>query len=762
MGGWTRRKFLAAGALGTVGTAGFALENGGRLLRPVEKPWNVNPGRSLHKYRDPLPTACTACGAACPILAFRDGDRVVQIGPNPAAAALSAPCARAYASLEALYDAERVLRPRLRAGHRGEGKWREISWPEAIEVLGRALREAPDRAYFDVGRPDPLAGELLEVLQVAHRIEEGASRTWSAREAQRAVYGAPLGRPDFSRARTILLLGARPLDEGSLYGSYGRELAEAKARGATIIAAGAYQGVTGSFANEWIPVRPGTEALVALALAQLALSEGRYDREAFARFAGASAERLGEELLPYRPEQVEAIAEVPVRALVRVARRLAAEGPSLTLVESEGSRQAETLEAAAALLNSLGGDPEASGVRLAGVPGFVPAWEPTEARAEAVAKIVAATARPSVYFAYRTNPVYASSQSAKVREAFADEGRVGLLVAMDAQVTETALLADLLLPAATDLEMWNLLGGYAPDGKSYAVLQQPATRRLSEPALLTRPGAPLEKLFDARDFGPLGDAKQLGDALLEVLAAGQHPARGRFPADCAASVQALGASLVGEGFGPSGRGFWSGVGPGYPQASERGFPTPTKRLRLEGRLTQPIPADPKSAAAEDFALVLLRYPELRDDYANTRWGREIRHRNPLLMNPSAARRVGVSEGDRVLVRTEAGEGVAHAVLINGIHPQAVALAEDFGHWAGGVAATAEARATGDEPKTLLVERRSFLGNPLATTVQQTQPGEVPWWHHEGPGLSVWGLLPSATEEAGSPAWKEVRVSLHRV
>jgi anaerobic selenocysteine-containing dehydrogenase len=384
-------------------------------------------------------------------------------------------------------------------------------------------------------------------------------------------------------------------------------------------------------------------------------------------------------------------------------------------------------------------------------------------RAAALREILGGGRPASLYLAYRTNPVYAGAQSDLVRRAFAEQGRIALLVAMDSQLTETAALADLVLPAATDLELWNLLGGYAADGKAYAVLQQPVTRRVPEPELLTKPDAPVEHLFDAREAGPLGESRQLGDVLLQVLAAQGHPGRERFPyADCGAYVRAIAGPLSGEPAGaPAKLGALGAKGllTGLDGAHGASAKANGARLPVSGKLVWEAPADTREGSA--FSLIPLQYAELPPAYANSRWGREIRHQNPLFINAGVAKKMGLKEGDRVVIRTETGEGHAEVLPIHGIHPQAVALAEDFGHWAGGVAATGERKATGDRPTSPLVSRKSFLRDPLGVARQETAPGEVPWWGEHGAGLSASRLMPLTLDAAGAHAWKEIRVTVKR-
>lgn len=758
----SRRQFLAAGA---AGTAGVALAREASVLGGTQKPWNDATGRALHKYRDPQPTVCTLCPAQCAVAAYRDGDRVVQLGANAAAGPLGAVCARAFQALESLYDPERVLKPLRREGKRGEGKWREISWTEALRLVAEGVAKAPHAAYADLGRPDPLAGPLLEALGIRNVIEDAAARRWGALRAQNAVYGTELGRPDVSKARTLVLFGASPLDDDPHYALLARDLVQAKARGTAVLAIGSYEGVTGSLASEWIPVRPGTEALVALALVRVALTEGWFDAGALTRAVGSSAPALLQELLACPLDFVESAAGIPVLDLVRLARRLAHEGPTLCLADSAGTRGAENLEAAVAVLCCLWGDPEGAGLRLAHTPDFVPRLTPTLPRTRVLKDILAENAQASVYLAYRSNPLYRIARSESVRKAFAGENHVGLLVALDTQLTETAAMADLVLPAAADLELWNLLGGYTPEGKPFALLQQPAVHAPTEAHRLKNAATKPEALFDGAPGAPLGEARQLGDVLLGVLEGVNPAARSRFPENCAAAVRTLAAAgpfAAGAGTpGLAASGVWVGESATYPWASKKGFPTKGGKLAVAGKLAHEIPADLRQLGGDAFALVVLRHPELAAGYANSRWGREIRFRNPLVMNAGAARRLGLSAGDRAWVRTGAGEAEVEVLPIQGIHPQAVGLAEDFGHWAGGVAATAKTAPTGDEPETLLVRRRAVLSSPLGLSRQQTRPGETPWWHEHGPGTSVWALSPFTSDEAGAQAWREIRVTVRK-
>ncbi len=715
----SRRQFLAWSGAGVAGAA-LAGPAAARVPEPAH--------RSLRKFRDPVATACTACGSACAVRAFRDGGLPVQIVPNPDAGDLGGVCPRAFAALEAFRDPARVTRPLRRTGPRGSGTFEPVTWDEALDTVAEALARGPERAYFDLGRPDPLAGSVLERLGVRHRIDAAASLRWGAREAQRAVYGAPLAAPDLSRVRTLLLVGAQPWDEAEGIGRLGKGLAELRARGGRILCLSPYEGATGSVADEWIPIRPGSETLVVLGILRVLLTQGGFDAEAFGRWVGLAPEKVLEALVPYSVDLVEAASGLSALSLVRLAREFRAGAPSLAWVDAAGNPEAEALEAAAAVLNATQGDPEAAGLRLAHPLRWLPGFEATEPRTRAIKDLLAGNEGAGLYLAYRSNPVYEAPRSRSVRRAFTEEDRIGLVVAFDTHLTETARVADLVLPAPTDFELWNLVGGYDAEGKAWVLLQQPVPRTPPEPRWLQRPDAPLEALFDGPPNAPVGEARQLGDVLLAVGRRVDEGFAESFPyPDTGAYVRYLCDTLpplaADGGYAAlAGTGVWRARRAGYPWARENGFPTASGVLEVAGRLAHRMPTDLKRLEGEDFALVVTRPPELDPAFPVSARGREIRHENPLWLHPEAARALGLSEGDWARVRTEVGEARVRVRLAQGIHPRAAALSWGFGH---------------DEA-----------------------PG-AGWWRDHGPGVSVAQVAPFRTDRHGAQAWKALRVSVSR-
>ncbi len=108
-----------------------------------------------------VPTTCFNCEAGCGLVAYfdQDTDEIVKIEGNPEhPASRGRNCAKGPATLNQVYDTERIMYPMKRVGERGSGQWQRISWDQALEEVGERIRNAinEDRhneVMWHVGRP---------------------------------------------------------------------------------------------------------------------------------------------------------------------------------------------------------------------------------------------------------------------------------------------------------------------------------------------------------------------------------------------------------------------------------------------------------------------------------------------------------------------------------------------------------------------------------------------------------------------------------
>ncbi|MFN2143118.1 MAG: molybdopterin-dependent oxidoreductase, partial [Candidatus Promineifilaceae bacterium] len=107
-----------------------------------------------------VPTVCFNCESACGLLAYVDKTslEIKKFEGNPAhPGSRGRNCAKGPATHNQIYDPERILYPLKRVGERGEGKWKRITWQEALDEIGAKMRESRlkrrDGIMYHVGRP---------------------------------------------------------------------------------------------------------------------------------------------------------------------------------------------------------------------------------------------------------------------------------------------------------------------------------------------------------------------------------------------------------------------------------------------------------------------------------------------------------------------------------------------------------------------------------------------------------------------------------
>src|SRR5262249_36881972 len=220
-------------------------------------------------------STCRLCSAGCGILVRTREHRANKIEGNPLHPInQGALCARGQAGLELLYNPDRIARPLKRIGERGEGKWQEIAWDQALSELIASLGDIRSRGNagkvaLAIDDSDGIAGLASEVFMSTYGsslLIGGLSidQRWS--EMTRAVaYGATKQTPEFDIANCSYLVsfGARFLEGWTSPMAYSRAYAEfrrssSKPRG-KFVQIEPRMSSTGANADEWIAPRAGSE-----------------------------------------------------------------------------------------------------------------------------------------------------------------------------------------------------------------------------------------------------------------------------------------------------------------------------------------------------------------------------------------------------------------------------------------------------------------------------------------------------------------------
>jgi anaerobic selenocysteine-containing dehydrogenase/Fe-S-cluster-containing dehydrogenase component len=647
--GMERRSFLKVMGAGGAGATvlGCSTQRVEKLLPYVIPDEDITPGVATW-----YASVCQECPAGCGIWVRTREGRVVRVEGNPhhplSGGAL---CSRGYSSVQGLYNPDRLDGPLLK----DEGDFRPITWEEAEDLLARRLREGENHLYIS-GRLGPSMRNLVDDFLAAaggNRVEYEVLSEAPLREATRIAFGRSfLPTFDFAQARLVFSFGADFLETWLSPVEYQRGFARMSgvdhhgSKGRMVFLAPRLS-LTGQNADHWVPIRPGSEAVVALAMARV-IAEG----------GGDSAGPYERVLEGYDPRYAAEASGVPAEEIEALAIQFLEEAPSLAVGPGVAGhhRNATAANVAVLILNAVAGNVGRT-LRLRHVDQGAPARPFGE-----MGSAISVMDRAGVVMVHETNPAYSLPPAAGFREAFASAGfRVSFATTMD----ETARLCDLILPDRHALEAW---GDANP---------RPGLWAIQQPAMLPVPHF---------------SSKQTGDVLLSVAArVGRDLGSPTFFDYLRRQWQGIRPLVApGEDFGT----FWR-------EALRKGV---VELARAEEEVALPL-RSPDAALSFDvpsldgdgeFVLVVYPSPRLGDgEHANRPWLQElpdpvskITWHSWVEVNPSAAERMGVQDGDLVRVRSPHGELELPVWRYPGIREDTVAVAmgsghEDYGRFASG-------------------------------------------------------------------------------
>ena len=515
---------------------------------PPKERWDdwldVRPDRSTRRTML-VPTTCFNCESACGLLAYVDREtlEVRKFEGNPEhPGSRGRNCAKGPATLNQVTDPDRILYPLRRTGARGEGGWERVSWDEALDDLAGRIRRSivggrPNSVMYHVGRP----GEdgFTERVLAAWGVDGHNSHTNICSSGGRAGYHWWMGydrpSPDHANAKVILLISAH-LESGHYFNPHAQRVIDAKARGAKLVVVDTRLSNTATHADHWLSPVPGSEAAILLAIANHVIRLRRYDREfvrrwwnwqeymadehperpqTFPEFERILAELYGE----FTFELAERESGVSAAVLREVAELVASAGTRLAThvwrSAAAGNLGGWQVARALFLLNALLG---AVGTEGGTSPNawnkFVPRPLHTPAHPQEWNELTWPSEYPlamnemsfllphllkdgrgslDVYFSRVYNPVWTNPDGFAWIDVLTDESLVGLHVALTPTWSETAFLADYVLPMGHSSERHDVHSYEQYDGQ-WIGFRQPVLRAARE-----RLGTPVA---DTRDANP--------------------------------------------------------------------------------------------------------------------------------------------------------------------------------------------------------------------------------------------------------------------
>lgn len=664
----SRRDFLK---LATAGAATTAVLTGcGPASRYVERePYQKMPEYTYNGLSTYYATTCRECAAGCGLVVRTMQGRAIKVegnANNPVN--LGKTCARGQATLQGLYNPDRVENPtRQNRGAALSGD--ALEWDAAIQIISDALKNTdPAGIAFLMGMaPDhlfDLASDLAKAIGAPAPLRFGALGMFEARATLGRAAETMLGRSampffDLANADMVLSFGANFLETWLSPVAFTRDFSKMRRgnpkRRGYFIQFEARMSQTASKADEWIPIRPGTEGLVALAI-------GRLVAELKGGAVPASFSSVD-------PLEVASTAGLKLETLEHVAQLVVGSQAPLAipggaaLGQSNGLATAESILAMNALFGNFG---ITGGVFLSPLSPNQGAYHrPASARemTDFIAKMKDGTIE--VLFVHGVNPVFELPASLGFAEALASVPQV---ISFATFPDETALASDYIFPDHHGLESWGYQRVVA--GSSQPVLSG------AQPVV-----------------SPYFNTRATADALIAAaqLAGGQFAEALPF-ADEVAFLQGRLAALVGE---PDGSFFAPEINTFTAYFQQHGgwwltapaLSSPSASNALAGTVN---PGVAEFAGSGEFFFIPFVSPTLAEAGANKPWLQELPDPTTTVMwntwiemNPQTAQVMGIADDDVVEIVSEAGSVEAPVYLYPAIRPDVIAMPFGQGHTAYG-------------------------------------------------------------------------------
>ncbi|MGQ0735214.1 MAG: molybdopterin-containing oxidoreductase family protein [Acidobacteriota bacterium] len=433
-------------------------------------------------------TACPLdCPDACAMRVTLRGGRITRIdGVSTHEITRGYICAKVRRFHHRVYGDDRLKYPAVRAGQKGTGVFRRLSWDEALDRVASKVREVVHTWGAEAVLPVSYGGS--NGLLTQDTSDATLFRRLGASRLLRTVCAAPTGAAngglygkmpsvsyqDFPLARLIILWGVNSAVSGIHLMPF---LKEARDRGARLVVIDPRVTMLARQADLFLQIKPGTDLPVALAIHRHLFENGRAD-EAFLAAHTTGAERLREKAQPWTFDRAADISGIEADKLEQLAESYQSASPALVKCGwgLERNRNGGSAAAAVLALPAVAGK---FGVRGGGYTmSNTAAWnidrtwlDDPESATRAInmnhlGRVLttpeAVTSGPPVklLFVYNCNPAVTMPDQTRVLEGLAREDL--FTVVFDQVLTDTAQYADVVLPATTFLEHYDVVRSYGP------------------------------------------------------------------------------------------------------------------------------------------------------------------------------------------------------------------------------------------------------------------------------------------------------------
>lgn len=602
-------------------------------------------------------STCTQCSAGCGIHGRVREGRVLKLEGNPDASVNNGKlCMMGQAGVQGHYNPDRVTQPMVRNG----GTLTETTWDKAMAMLQDRLGAVKGGRFAWLtgtisGHQRALVSNHLDAMgSRQHYVHEVVNNAVS-QAVNREMFGEANPRMRIDKAKMILSFGAdfmgASLSPVQYAGQYARFRTN-KERG-LLVQVESKMSLTGGNADLWLPIKPGTEAVLALGIANLMLNKIKLSD------AGIPAD-VRQLINEHTITKVAETTGIAGHRIQRVTQLLTERSPSLILAGQSVEAQKNGFDSVAAvmMLNHILGNVGKT-IESSGQFPFPQLTAKQGNTADLVAFADAAkNEKLDAAIIYGSNPVYSAPDALGLADAM---NKIGFKVAISQFRDETTEAADLVLPVTSYLEDW---GTQVPANQTEGAaihVQQPLMEQLHP------------------------ETKGLGDILLGLLKQRNSSEYGKFE-DYYAYLRNAFAALptAVKNNAKDNNEFWN-------SALQKGVIEVTAR---SGKLSSNVIsfAAPAGDAAEG-SLTLIPSPRMGlydGRHANLPWLQEAPDQIAKVVwdswaeiHPETAASKGISNGDLIRVTSQQGSIETRAVLLKSMHRDAVAVPLGQGHEAYG-------------------------------------------------------------------------------
>ena len=476
--------------------------------------------------RKMIPSACWNCVTRDAMIGFVEDGRLVKLEGQPnSIRGQGKLCSKGAAGINQLYDPDRILYPMKRAGKRGEGKWKRISWDDALNELTPRLKKLrdeghPEKFMFHYGRMKASSSKIVKMFLGGYGTGTVGNHTsiceggkWTAQEL---TWGKHYDNWDFDNTKYVLNFGSNFLSAHTNHLSTSQRLVSAMVeRGVKMVTFDVRLSNTAARSTEWVPIKSGQDGAVALAMCREIVNAGLIDK-AFFKFIKATdnldatteekVATLKKHLAQYTPEWAEKMSGVPAAKIKSIALEFAKAKPAVAVsyrgavAHYNGNDTERAIQMLAAITGNIDnpggrvrpastkwkgpkGPKKAKAKKLKITAGFKgSAAYPSHGQNHQVLKMIkdGKAGRPDIYMWYCYTPVYANGECQENIDIMKDESLMPYNVCVNAYYDESAALADLILPNPSYLEWWDWEDMVSPKQIPEFAIRQPFVKPLGE------------------------------------------------------------------------------------------------------------------------------------------------------------------------------------------------------------------------------------------------------------------------------------------